>query len=363
MDYNNIKFDCKYFRGDIPCLPNKLRGKVCECDEYVKTGKRILIIKLGALGDVIRTTPLIERFRNMYPECHITWLTWTPDILPADAVDDIYPFDFKSTYIIRNKEFDIAINLDKEYEACALLQDVKAENKYGFTLKDHHIDVATPAAQHKLVTGLFDQASQENTKNYLEEIFEICHLDFKGEDYKLSYPQDSFEKWNLIREKAGDKPVIGLNTGCGERWKTRLWPQEYWIELINRLQDNGYFPVVLGGPPEDERNQYYAKQTGVYYPGTYPLKEFIALSANTDLIVTAVSMMMHIATALKKPMVLFNNIFNKHEFYIYGRGEIVEPSTGCDDFYGTKCTRERHCMCDLPVDLVFEAVERNLPAK
>jgi len=72
-------------------------------------------------------------------------------------------------------------------------------------------------------------------------------------------------------------------------------------------------------------------------------------------------MMMHIATGLKKPMILFNNIFNKHEFYLYGRGEIVEPRTGCDDFYGTHCSRDRHCMEDLYVDDVVDAIERHLP--
>ena len=57
-------------------------------------------------------------------------------------------------------------------------------------------------------------------------------------------------------------------------------------------------------------NRLLRKQ-GLYYPGTYSLEEFIAITANCDLIVTAVSMMMHIAIGLKRPLVLFNNIFNK----------------------------------------------------
>ena len=102
MQLTDVRFDCHYFRGEIPCLPNKLRNKVCTCDEYKPIKTRILIIKLGALGDVIRTTPLVTAYRNLYPNAHITWLTWSPEILPKSDIEFIAPFDFKSVYIIKN---------------------------------------------------------------------------------------------------------------------------------------------------------------------------------------------------------------------------------------------------------------------
>ncbi len=358
MNESDIKYDCIYFKGGIPCRPNKEKGSICVgCSDYKKPSKRILIIKLGAMGDVIRTTPLVVRFRKIYPGCHITWLTHTPDILPQNEIDEILQWEFTSVFQVRHQRFDIALNLDKEYEACALLSQVEAPEKYGFTLKDHHIAPATPAAEHKLVTGLFDSVSQKNTKSYLEEIFEICHLKFGHEPYLMDVEKVYHDKWrDKFREIAGGKKVIGLNTGCGKRWLTRLWPRDLWIELIKMLQFNGYFPVVLGGPDEEEANRYYAAQTGCYYPGTFSLKEFIALTNNVDVVVTAVSMMMHIATALQKNMILFVNIFNPYEFELYGRGEIIQPSTGCDCYYGTSCSREKPCMEDIDADRVFEAV-------
>lgn len=132
----SVKFNCLHFKGHIPCSPNKLRNKVCaSCDEYKPISKRILIIKLGAIGDVIRTTPLVVKYRQLYPDCHITWLTHTPDILPAKQINTILKFDFASVYAVQNQIFDIAINLDKEPEACALLKDVKATEKYGYIWK------------------------------------------------------------------------------------------------------------------------------------------------------------------------------------------------------------------------------------
>lgn len=358
-EYGSIKYDCRFFRGGIPCKPNKLSNQVCStCTEYAPIKTRILIIKLGAIGDVIRTTPLLTRFRKEYPNCHISWITQSPAVLPKELVDEIYTPDFLSIYKIKQYKYDIAINLDKEVEACALLAEVESERKFGFTWNNNHIDAATPAAEHKLVTGLFDNISKTNTKNYLEEIFEICHFDFQGEPYKLNYNEHLAKKWNSIRDEANGKKIIGLNTGCGVRWQTRLWPQENWIELIKRLQNAGYYPIVLGGKDEDDVNSYYVQATGCFYPGHFQLDEFIALVSHCDVIVTAVSMMMHIALGLNKKMVLFNNIFNRYEFELYGQGSIIEPSTGCDCYYGNTCSREKHCMKDLSVEDVFQEIKK-----
>jgi ADP-heptose:LPS heptosyltransferase len=357
MKLNEVHFDCRHFRGEIPCRPNKLRDQVCpSCDSYDPVQTRILIIKLGALGDVIRSTPLITRFREVYPGAHITWITHSPAILPKDRLDKIYSFDHRAVYSLLHQRFDVAVNLDKDLEACSLLADVQAETKFGFTLKDHHIAAATPHAEHKLITGFFDNLSKANTKNYLEEIFEICGLDFRGETYILGANPVLADRWKTLRAQAGGKKIIGLNTGCGKRWLTRLWPEAYWLQLIRELQQEGYFPLLLGGPDEDARNKQYAAETGALYPGTFSLEEFIALSSHCDVVLTAVSMMMHIAIGLKIPLVLFNNIFNRHEFELYGRGVIVEPESGCDCYFGNTCSRERHCMKDLPVATVLSAI-------
>jgi heptosyltransferase-2 len=355
--FEDLKFDCRHFKGHIPCLPNKLRNKVCRgCDEYSPISKKILIIKLGAIGDVIRTTPLAVKYKKLYPECQITWVTLSPDVLPTNLVDIIYKFDFPSVYTVKNQKFDIAVNLDKEPEACALLKDVDSKEKYGFIWHNHHISIATPNAEHKLITGLFDNISKVNTKNYLDEIFEICHLRFEDEPYVLNFDKDLAAKWQMIPQQAKGKKVVGLNTGCGKRWQTRLWPDNYWITLIESLRTNNLFPVLLGGADEHEKNLLLSEKTGTFYPGHYSLKEFISLTSNCDVIVTQVSMMMHIAIGLQKPLILMNNIFNPYEFYLYNNGVIVEPDSGCDCYYGNTCKRTRHCMLDLPPEKVLNQV-------
>lgn len=343
-------------------MPNKTEGKTCaDCNRYIRPSRRILILKLGAIGDVIRTTPLVTRFRQMYPDCHITWITLYPEILPAGIIDEIWKLDHNTPIRLRHLTFDISVNLDKELEACGLQKEIQAKEKYGFTISNGHIDACTPAATHKLLTGFFDSVSMLNTKSYPEEIFEICHLEYNKEPYLIDKPEELCEVWSeRIKEKAGNRKVIGINTGCGKRWLTRLWPEEHYIELVDLLQGDGYFPVLLGGPEEHEKNLSLSKATGAWYPGVFSLKEFIAILDNTNLIFSLVTMTMHLAIALKKPLILLNNIFNRHEFELFGRGEILEPESGCDCYFGTQCKRKKHCMYDIKTDTVYKAILRHI---
>jgi len=169
---------------------------------------------------------------------------------------------------------------------------------------------------------------------------------------------DTSIEWDIPNE--GEK-IIGLNTGCGARWVSRLWDNKYWIELIKMLQDAGFFPMLLGGKQEHENNLYLNEQTGAFYPGHFPLKKFISLMNQCDGVVSAVTMGMHIAVGLKKPLILMNNIFNPYEFELYGRGEIVQPSKECKCYFSPRCKNEEYfCMDYLKPEAIFSAIKRHV---
>jgi ADP-heptose:LPS heptosyltransferase len=347
--------DCIHYRGDIPCKPHKEKGVHCkDCPEYRKVTHRILIIKLGALGDVIRTTPLLEAYRKQYSDCKITWLTLSPDILPKGKVDEILFFDHKAALYLLNTRFDIAVNLDKEKEAGALLKSIEAGQKFGYVLQDGVIQPVNPLAFHKFMTGMFDDVSKENRLSYVDEIFAICGLPYRGEKYVFDNHGDKGYTWK-IKTKG---PLVGLNTGCGDRWTSRLWPNEKWIELIGLLVKNGYTPLLLGGKQEDENNRLLASKTGAQYLGHFPLQQFINLVDQCYYVVSQVTMGMHIAIALGKKLVLMNNIFNPYEFNLFDKGKIVSPDKPCDCFYRGTCVHGKSCMHDLPAEKVLGALKQ-----
>ena len=349
--------DCTHYKGHIPCKPHKEHGYHCEnCPAYTKVSKRILIIKLGAIGDVIRTTPLITAYRKLYPDCKITWITLSPAILPAGAIDEILTLDVNTVLYVANTRFDIAVCLDKEKEAGGLMFMVQANEKYGYELRDGEIQPVDELAFHKFKTGMFDDVSKANTLSYQKEIFDICGLEYEGQTYLLDAHRDKGYQWNFSR----DKKIIGLNTGCGDRWTTRLWSTEKWIELIQLLQDAGYQPLLLGGAQEHERNSELHQATGAWYPGHFPLQQFINLIDQCDLVVTQVTMGMHLTIGLGKKIVLMNNIFNPHEFDLFGKGEIVQPEKTCKCFYRGTCVDGISCMETLSATHVLQSVQRVL---
>ena len=96
-------------------------------------------------------------------------------------------------------------------------------------------------------------------------------------------------------------------------------------------------------------------------PGHFHIEKFINLVNQCDLVVTGVTMAMHITIGLNKKIVLFNNIFNKHEFELFGLGEIIEPEKECKCFYSPTCTNKDYsCMNYLNVKTVLNSIDRLL---
>jgi ADP-heptose:LPS heptosyltransferase len=83
------------------------------------------------------------------------------------------------------------------------------------------------------------------------------------------------------------------------------------------------------------------KTSGTRYFGVRPFLEFINVIDHCHAVITPVTMALHLAIGLSKPVVLLNNIFNRHEFHLYGHGTVVEPRLDCLGCY--KKDFDRQC--------------------
>ena len=75
IKHMDIAYDCYYYLGDRPCIFHKNEGVFCFCDHYKKTEKKICIIKLDAMGDVLRTTCLLPAISRHWKDAGIVWVT------------------------------------------------------------------------------------------------------------------------------------------------------------------------------------------------------------------------------------------------------------------------------------------------
>lgn len=355
----DIRFDCRHFKGTMPCNPHKGFGVECnaQCRFYEGTEGNILIIKLGAMGDVIRTTPLLRRLIKEYPDKRIFWLTHFPEVLP-EIVDIKLRFSTENITYIRSVKFDLAINLDKEIEACALMQQLEIEQQFGFGLVRDMPAPLNDLAEHKFITGISDSYSKSNTQHYLSEIFAICGWKYDQEKYMLPQMESNVK----IDSLPYNQKLIGLNTGCGSRWTSRQWPVEYWHELAELLEQNGYDVLLLGGEQEHTMNQHLMEQTGAKYLGYFPFNEFQALMNKCSAVVSMVTMAMHVAIGLEKPLVLLNNIFNPHEFHFFNKSVILGPVKECQCYYKPVCINPNSCMNEIKPIMVLDAVREIIPS-
>lgn len=329
MTYPERK-DCKNLSGSEPCAHNKKTRIPCSaCDHYVPLSFRILIIKLGAAGDVVRSTPILHQLRKSYPGSEITWVTDFPELIPAAYVDRILKYSWESSSFLSEEKFDLLLSLEKEKAPCALTNKIDAKVKKGFFYSSSgKILPIDDEAKRKWETGIDDGKMLQDTRHYVEELFEICGHQWSGESYILP----EFKKKRLLNKNC---TVVGINPGAGRRWKTRVLNIKKIKELIDLLLSTGNEVILLGGPEEDPMNKELLKKYNVHYYGVNPIREFMNIVDNCDIIITTVSMTLHLAIGLNKKTILLNNVFNKNEFYLYGNGFIIEPKLDCLACYKT----------------------------
>jgi len=303
----------------------------------------------------------LRKLKSDFPNAEITWITYSVEVIPLGWVDNILEFSFTNVLWLEQQHFDWLINLDKDREAIALAERITATKKSGFRMNQYGkcIPMGHPSEEHKWLTGVWDDLNQANTMNYMEEIFLICGYTFNGEEYILDV-----ENQLASQTKDVSKIVVGLNTGCGARWTTRLWPDDRWAELATALMTLGYDTVLLGGPQEDEKNKRLAQLSGADYFGTTSLHQFFSLINKCDVIVSQVTMAMHVAIALKRYLVLLNNIFNRNEFYLYDRGVIIQPDLDClgcfKQTFDQNC-KSTNCMEMIGVSDVITCIRSRFP--
>ena len=352
-----LRVDCFHFRGDIPCDPHKRSGLSCTFHEFADVKRRGVIFKLGAAGDVLRTTPLLRALDPVATGTKILWVTHHPELLPPEVCQPVKP-DASTFARLTATEWDFCWNLDKDVDACALAFHVRCKERAGYSISGDLPRPVDERAWHKFATGIDNLYSKSNPMSYIREIFDIVGIPYRGEEYWLREP--GAKSRNAAEHLLPGRGWIGLNTGAGGRWPTRIWSEAHWLRLIRLIQERGLRPVIFGGPEEEDLNNRLTAASGALWAGVQSLEVFYAMLHRCNCLVTSVTQAMHLAIAAKTPLVLFNNIFNPNEFELYGRGEIVGPPVLCDCYYDAVCRSGRNCIDEITPEKTMTMILKTL---
>lgn len=367
--------DCRHFTGEKPCAPHKAEGVVCrDCPRYEPVQERILIIKLDAAGDVLRSTSLLPAFKKDNPGLSIWWVTENsskPLLEKNPHIDLLLGIDPALPGLLAGTSFGRAFNFDMGRKAAAILQMANAKVKKGFALSKE--GVVTPlesTAEEWFEMGIFDTVKRANQRTYQDHLFQLGGLKYGGEKPQLVLTEKEKQWGAEFAKKKGlskFKKIVGFNIGSGGRWPMKRWRLDGFVWLARQLKkSNAKTGILLYGGPE-ERDLMPAmvrKLKGIAIPtGTEnTLRQFASLVGLCDVMVTGDTLAMHVAIALQKRLVAYFGPTSDAEIDLYGSGEKVLPTTPCQCYYQNQCTQKKSCMDNLREEDMLVAVEKQLIA-
>lgn len=312
---------------------------------------RLLILKTGALGDVLRSTSILPGLAKAYAGLDVTWVTAPA----AESLVASHPMVQRVLCVepengqavaelgasLQGESWDWVLSLDDEEPLCRLASSLSTNKLSGAYLTESGVRAYTDDVAEWFGMGLLsrdgkqaaDLRKLQNQRSHPQIFASIFGIEMGAPEFPLSdkalTAAASFSADSSLRRRG---PVIGLNTGAGGRWRTKAMAEEQVQGLAARLHaalDGQVTFLMLGGPDERERNERLgasmaaAGQAVVHGGSSNSLMDFAAKLSLCDLLVVSDSLALHIALARKVPLVSFFAPTSAAEIELYGLGEKV----------------------------------------
>jgi glycosyl transferase family 9 (putative heptosyltransferase) len=265
---------------------------------------KILILKLNATGDVVRTTPLLRCL-----EGEVTWITARNNIaLLNGLMDDLRSLCWEDREKIQGEEYDLVINLEDESELAAFVKSIRCKQIFGAYMNGSETLSYTEDSRAwfdmSLISAYGKQKADglkfQNRRTYQELIFEGLGFHFSGEKYVL--PESHYT------DLSGD---VGISPVAGAVWPMKNWA--FYDELKRELEAQGLAVNILPKRPS--------------------LPEHLNDVRNHRCLVGGDSLPMHFALGTNTRCVSLFTCTSPWEIYDYGlQTKIVSPLLG-DFFY------------------------------
>ena len=289
----------------------------------------VLIIKLGASGDVVRTTPLLRRLDGM-----VVWITARNNLALLEGIDrEVHCVSWEDRRRVADLTYDLVINLEDDPETSLFLHELKFKQLFGAYLnRDNQLAYTSDSREWfdlSLISayGLAEANHRKllNRRTYQELIFSGLGFEFNDEPYYLPPPRAT-----------GLQGDVAISTTAGSVWPMKKWA--YYDELKSELESGGLKVNILESRPT--------------------LVEHVADVQGHRWLVSGDSLPMHLALGSGVSCVSIFNCTSPWEIYDYRiQKKIVSPLL--EEFF-YKRGYDRRATTAISVDEVFEAVMTQL---
>jgi ADP-heptose:LPS heptosyltransferase len=322
--------------------------------------RRLLIIKLRAIGDVLLSTIVIPNLRRAFPEASIEFLTEPPAapiILKNPLLDDVIVFDRSSvggTWLVREvrrRHYDLVIDLFGNPRTALVTRLSGAQHRVGFGFRGRAY------AYSRIVKPRGGEV--HNTQFNLDALEAIGVPIVDRRIHFPVSPQDiEFAEHFFAFHNVEEVPVVALNSGGG--WYTKRWGVDRFAELGNRLSSEYHVKILLVWGPGELADVESIRSMLTFEPLMPPvtsLGQMAALLQRCSLMITNDSGPMHMGASLGTPVVGIYGPTNPDLQGPYGVDNVIVRNEylhclGCNL---TKCPVGIPCMKGLQVDRVLEA--------
>lgn len=297
--------------------------------------EKILIIKLGALGDVILSTPMIRQIIKFHHDVPVWLLTSPPfpEIFKNQELLNVISFprkglinSLKTLAWIRKQKFNRVYDLqsnDRTAVICGLSSiPEKVGSRPGFPYNFHPPNKYT--GQYHVFERLYEilESAGIKTSRQLPELI-ISDTDRKT-------VKDFMEKHNLT-----EKSFVILHAGSSDRHPQKCWP--YFTDLAKYLSQSGYQIIWVGSDVEARDNRQRARITGIDSSSLFSINQLAELGRHACFAVTNDSGPMHVLATAGIPVFSFFGPTNWRRHHAIGQEQnVITADNNSDSVFNPK---------------------------
>jgi lipopolysaccharide heptosyltransferase I len=324
----------------------------------------VLIVRLGALGDVVHAIPAVAALRKGFPEARIDWLVERKHrelvdlvtVIDRTIVVEAPSFQGWTSAVreLRRTPYDLAIDLQGLMKSAVLARASGAKRIVGFSIWHLREKTARPFYSEAVDV----EAAHVIRKNL--RLLRAVGIDDQEIAFPLATPPSA--ALDRIRSIAGDRRFALVNPGAA--WPNKRWPADRFGEVAAFLRDAcGVMPIVLWGPGEDDlAREVIARSSGaaVLAPPT-TIADLVAVTRAAAIVISGDTGPLHIAEATGAPTVALFGPTDPARNGPFAPGDVtVSRYDQCACHYDRRCHQDRWCLADVTVAEMSAAVQGRL---
>jgi heptosyltransferase I len=364
--------------------------------------RKILLIKLSAVGDVIHTIPVLNKLRRRYPSAQLDWLV-TPAIAELlrhnPAITNVIEFareDWSRPWTpapfvsytrlaakLRANAYDLVVDMHGQFRTAVFALATGAPVRIGFDRPRARVWDASPRTFSAEARKHAWQGAREGSWLAYTDHIPVPTLDQHAVDRYLSVgPILGFEEGPpdfsfpippaasanieslLRRHDIAGAPLVVMAPGT--IWETKHWGTDKFAEVARHFLQKGFAVALMGSRRERTVCEEVARLApgSVDVAGETTLTELAALVRRSAISVTNDSGPMHLAVALGRPVVSVFGPTDPIWIGPYGRADAVlragVPCSPCLLRQLSRCRYDHVCMENVSAPAVIERMERVL---